>query len=200
MALSHFMYYSLTFHNHIAEYFASNRRPTRLMLEMLKELEGFLDDVTGSDFLMERLAELKQANRNMLGAAATLNELAFRAAEKAANRAFRRISACLQSPEDFGKPAPVMVYFGNRRYQIADGPTVMLTSSEDAVLKSFFLSAMRGPDKVLEKPELVNKSGYADAARILKRIKEKYADTLGLAIKLPGRKGLGGYCVRIERG
>jgi hypothetical protein len=80
---------------------------------------------------------------------------------------------------------PNPVYLGGNRVG-AGGEELVLTEPEDAVLAALVESRSATID------ELRRKSGYEDAAKILKRIVKKFTQ-LAPFITLPGGRGRGGY-------
>jgi hypothetical protein len=89
-------------------------------------------------------------------------------------------------------PAATILSLGNRRYAIKGAAPVIVTEREDAVLQAFL---DHGP---IELPELKRLSGYgAKAPDILRQLAKKYDGTFANAIRMPGRRGQGGYYVRV---
>lgn len=128
MPSSSFVYYSVQFRDRLHECFVKNERPTRSLLVLLKEIEGFLDDVT-DESLLTRLEAIKQANRDMLRTAAMLDKSAFQTALKAWNRACNRAVAYTMSPEDFANPQSAQredsVVLSERQYEILQAMSIL---------------------------------------------------------------------------
>jgi hypothetical protein len=94
-----------------------------------------------------------------------------------------------ENPAD-SQPLPIE-YLGDKNYRVEEH-AVAVEEAEDAVLQAFCKRAKKSPRWIaLSKQKLEELSGYATAARILKRIKDK-RPLLANAIYLPGRKGQGG--------
>jgi hypothetical protein len=79
------------------------------------------------------------------------------------------------------------------RYGIGDADPVTVTDIEDSVLQAF-LSAPS-----MSAPQLVTKISDDRAPRVLGRLRKKYGGIFAPAIRCPGKKGQGGYSVRIRR-
>jgi hypothetical protein len=94
------------------------------------------------------------------------------------------------------KPVPVIVRLADGVYAVEPGDSLplALTDAEDRVLLAF----LRRPAMSLG--ELVDRSGTTHAPRILARLIRKHPE-FAPCIRLPGRRGRGGYAVRIlDRG
>jgi hypothetical protein len=94
-------------------------------------------------------------------------------------------------PRTAAPPAPI-VRVGPGTY-LAPGEAfaVVVSEAEDCVLQSFF----RRPAMTLR--ELVSVSGVSDPAKVLARLVGRYGGSFAPAIRRPGRKGRGGYCVLV---
>jgi hypothetical protein len=104
--------------------------------------------------------------------------------------------ALAKTPPENERPNPapaqaVIISLGNKRYQIDGSQPVTLEFNQDVLLQAF----LEKPS--MNKRQLIGKT-FTDAPRVLKRLKEKYPDTLGQAITLPGGRGKGGYFVHIR--
>jgi hypothetical protein len=95
------------------------------------------------------------------------------------------------SVEGRREPAADICSLGDKRYRVGAEQPVVLTETEDRVLQTF----LEYP--AMDKPKLIQESGYGDAPRILSSISKKYS-TFRPAIILPKRKGQGGYRVNIR--
>jgi hypothetical protein len=85
---------------------------------------------------------------------------------------------------------PTAISFGDGRFQI-DGKELRLDYAEAITLEALVRR------KSASKSDLFDDTGIEDPGRKLKRICEKHPN-FSLYIKLPGRKGRGGYTTRIE--
>jgi len=90
-------------------------------------------------------------------------------------------------------PPNTITSLGNRNYAI-NGKTQHVTPVEDAVL-----TAVLEADGHVDSDGLIRKSGHGSACKIIRGLRRKYGGHLAPAITLPGRKGKGGYVVRIRR-
>jgi hypothetical protein len=105
----------------------------------------------------------------------------------------RAVEEALRQLRDGGQF--VILFLGDRQYQVGDD-VVALNYAEDAVLKAYLKPTKR---RAMQKDQLVNATHRDDAPRILKRLKDNYPNSLGLAIELPaGKKNTGGYRVNIK--
>jgi len=82
---------------------------------------------------------------------------------------------------------------GSGKYRFGQAAAVKVTDTEDTVLQ-----AMLELGGVASKDELCDRSGKADAPRVLTSLRKKYVEVASL-ITLPGKKGTGGYRVRISK-
>jgi hypothetical protein len=103
-------------------------------------------------------------------------------------------------PEQMHVPAaqaveasPCILFWGEGIYSAGDGVPVRVTEPEDNVLQAFLESP------ALDKASLLDKSGENRAARMLKQLQTKYDGRFGPSIRLPGRRGKGGYQVSIAK-
>src|SRR5262249_52134326 len=79
-------------------------------------------------------------------------------------------------------------YFGNRQYASSGCTSPQtLTEREDSVLQAFLGRTS------MDLATLKELSGEQEAARILKRLTRNYGGAFAPSIRLPGRKGKGGY-------
>jgi hypothetical protein len=85
--------------------------------------------------------------------------------------------------------AQAIAWLGGRMYQVGTHLAVTLEQNEHDVLQAL----LNAPGNVLDKPALVRISGYDDAPRVLKRLREKYGSRFAGAIQCPGARGRGGY-------
>jgi hypothetical protein len=85
--------------------------------------------------------------------------------------------------------SPILA-LGNRRYAVSGHGAVTVTYNQDLALQAFLSAGS------LDKPLLQNT--FNDAPRVLRQLKKQYPDTLGKRIFLPGKKGQGGYAVKIR--
>jgi hypothetical protein len=93
-----------------------------------------------------------------------------------------------------GSASPnTILSIGQRRYCIGGSPAVTVEENEDAVLQAFL------EESPLDKNGLIDKAGFLEAPRVLKRLTTKHDGRLAPAIKLPGARGRGGYSVAILR-
>jgi hypothetical protein len=76
---------------------------------------------------------------------------------------------------------------GSGVYRVGDGPPVRLTAAEADLLEAF---ASR---PAMSARELVRVSGWAAARRTLARLRRSYGGLFAGAVRMPGRKGAGGY-------
>ncbi len=104
--------------------------------------------------------------------------------------AFRRNQELQSAREPAGS-----VRLGNFRYRDREGNVIVLAEAQDHVLRSLMLL----PHSSGSKAELIKQSGKEDAARVLAKIREKYPG-LRDDIKLPEKKGQGGYSTSIRDG
>jgi hypothetical protein len=99
------------------------------------------------------------------------------------------------SPDQLRSHSPVahpyILYHGDRRYQVSEGQPFVVTENEDNVLQAF----LGAP--ALDQKMLIRRSGMNDAARSLRALCKKYDGVMASAIRLPGRKGRGGYRVQV---
>jgi HEAT repeat protein len=98
------------------------------------------------------------------------------------------------SPGSVIRPSIVTMarYLGDGRCQVGADPEFRIEEKEAYVLEA--IVELRAADK----KSLIERSGVADAPRILKRIREKYLK-LAPHIVCPGRRGRGGYSTTIVR-
>jgi hypothetical protein len=91
--------------------------------------------------------------------------------------------------------ADTIVYLGQRTYQRGAETAVAVTGGEHAVLQAFL------DCPAMSEADLVRKANDATAGRLLGALctPGKYGGIFAPAITLPGRKGQGGYRVRIRR-
>jgi hypothetical protein len=87
---------------------------------------------------------------------------------------------------------PTIESLGNRVYRLDKGDAVVVDHNEDLVLRAFLKSA------ALDHMRLVDQSGVVNAQKILGNLTKKYEGRFAAAIRLPKRKGRGGYFVRIR--
>jgi hypothetical protein len=111
----------------------------------------------------------------------------------------------IECPPAISSPLPVpaladerttveAVYLGDRRYRVGNAPAIVLTESEDFVLRS--LIDLGG---AADKPKLMEQTGKDDCHRVLAKIRQKYDQVLAPFVSTPGRRGAGGYTTTIRR-
>ncbi len=83
------------------------------------------------------------------------------------------------------------VYLGQGRVRIGNG-TISLAGQEHAVIEALV------DLKAASKSDLETKSGYADAVKVLRRIRDKYP-VLKPYIIMAGKRNSGGYQTTIRR-
>lgn len=86
---------------------------------------------------------------------------------------------------------PTIIHLGQKLYKISRSEPIVVTDVEDAVLQAF----IKNPG--MDNAQLVEKSGYPNAANILRAFVKKHNGIFAPAIRLPGGKGKGGYSVAI---
>jgi hypothetical protein len=91
------------------------------------------------------------------------------------------------------EPATI-VYHGEREYSMGGNQPVALTETEHMVLQAFLVPPARA---ALDKPTLCERS-VEHAPVVLRELKKKYNGRFAAAITTPGKKGAGGYRVRIR--
>ena len=91
--------------------------------------------------------------------------------------------------------ADTIVYLGQRTYRIGDATAVEVTDGEHAVLQAFL------DCPALSEADLARKTNDEAAGRLLRALctPQKYGGVFARAITPPGRRGQGGYRVRIRR-
>jgi hypothetical protein len=87
----------------------------------------------------------------------------------------------------------VILYFGEALYKIGSTSPKTLEFTEDTVLQAF----LERPNMQTEM--LKNTSGITKAPEVLRNLAKKYDGIFAPAIDLPGKKGRGGYTVRIRK-
>ena len=88
--------------------------------------------------------------------------------------------------------APTIRYLGEKAYSIGSSLPVTVTDAEHAILQEFIATPTMDTDL------LQSKAGNNRAPRILGQLTKKYNAVFSPAIRLPGRKGKGGYHVFIQ--
>jgi hypothetical protein len=73
------------------------------------------------------------------------------------------------------------------------GPPVAMDFSEDCVLTAFLARPC------WHLPELVRHTGVNHAHKVLARLTTKYGGRFATAIRRPGKRGQGGYHVRVQK-
>jgi len=91
------------------------------------------------------------------------------------------------------EPDPTIIARGDRQYSIGDGGTVVVGVEEDAVLTAFLKQS------AMETNQLKANVGYTNPGRVIRALQSKYGGRFAPAIVTPGRKGKGGYQIRIRR-
>jgi hypothetical protein len=85
-----------------------------------------------------------------------------------------------------------IVSLGDRQYRIGARAPRAVTASEDAVLNAFI------NHPAMDDPKLkIQAKGVTEPGKTLRDLRKKYDGEFAPAIKLPGKKGKGGYHVRI---
>jgi hypothetical protein len=103
-----------------------------------------------------------------------------------------------------GAETPVVIIsLGGCQYAVA-GQTYRVTDAENAVLQAFLpaAGAQLGDSTgtvALSQGDLIDKTGWNHAPKVLKKLLSKYNRAFAPAIRLPGGKGQGGYTVGIKR-
>jgi hypothetical protein len=82
-----------------------------------------------------------------------------------------------------------ILYVGGRRYQLGQ-KQVTVTDKEDKILQTFLVK------NSMDNAALVHLTGDLYAARVVRSLRRKYG--FGNAIAVPGKRGAGGYFVRIR--
>jgi hypothetical protein len=86
-----------------------------------------------------------------------------------------------------------IVSLGDLCYQVGEHDPVTVSENEDNVLQAFLAAASMNAE------QLVQEAGFDRAPRVLGNLRTRYGGILRPAIRCPGRKGGGGYHVRIRR-
>jgi len=89
------------------------------------------------------------------------------------------------------QPDDKIQFLGNRQYLIGKHPPITLTDNEDNVLQAFLKQSS------MDESQLIEQAGFDRAPRVLRELRDKYDKRFAPAIKTPGRKGSGGYQVKI---
>lgn len=82
------------------------------------------------------------------------------------------------------------IMLGKEKYRI-DGRDIAVTYKEGAVLTVLI------SDGPLTKAELIDRSGYEDADRVLGKLRNGYEGAFAKVIRCPGGRGKGGYSTSI---
>lgn len=91
------------------------------------------------------------------------------------------------------KPAAVIVQVSDRGFAVDGGEPISVTAMEAAILGAFAKCA-----RPMTTAELERESGYQNPRKVLAGFVKKHAGTpFAAAVRLPGRKGGGGYFVRV---
>ena len=85
---------------------------------------------------------------------------------------------------------PTIFRHSLRCYSLEQRPPVTVTREEDSILTAFQKRCMP-----METAELENLSGVTNPSRVMKRLAHTFA---AAAVRLPGKKGAGGYFVRVK--
>jgi hypothetical protein len=88
--------------------------------------------------------------------------------------------------------ADEIVSLGNRAYKVGNSEPVIVTESEDDVFQAFL------ENEAMDQATLCEKAGHEP--RVLRAIIYKYRGVFAPAIRMPGKKGIGGYYVKIRAG
>jgi hypothetical protein len=92
------------------------------------------------------------------------------------------------------EPAPDSIVFVKAGvYRIGDGEPIKVEESDDDVLRAFL------DTPAMNRPQLTEHFGDGNAPRVLKRLTKKYGGVFARHIRLPGKRGQGGYHVNIRR-
>lgn len=86
---------------------------------------------------------------------------------------------------------PPVWYHGGQGYSL-DGDPIALTEEEHKVLKAFAANPT-----AMTKPELAEAADVENVPRVLADLTKRYNGVFGPAIRRPGRKGQGGYFIRV---
>jgi hypothetical protein len=86
----------------------------------------------------------------------------------------------------------VIIRLGEREYRIGDAEPITVSDNEDSVLQAFLRQAS------MDGPALVENAGFERAPKVLRDLKVNYDGIFGPAIRMPGKKGKGGYHVAIR--
>ncbi len=101
------------------------------------------------------------------------------------------------NPEEDGQTTlplgAIIISHGNRQYSMAGHTLLTVDDNEDSVLQAFLTQPS------MNHPTLIQLAGFDCAPRVLKGLTEKYNAVFALAVRLPRRKGAGGYTVAIQR-
>jgi len=91
---------------------------------------------------------------------------------------------------------PIIWSHGGSAYSRDGADSYAVNTEEDNILQSFLESG-----KAMDSSTLTDKSGVTNIARVMKRLQGGYGGIFSDAIRLPGKKGTGGYfaCVRTLR-
>jgi hypothetical protein len=94
----------------------------------------------------------------------------------------------------------VIISLGERLYKVGDRDPILVTDNEDNTLLTCLEGQPAGEDLfVLDFDKLTDGGAHVSQASTLNRLQTKYEGYFAGAIRLPGRKGGGGYKVRIRR-
>jgi hypothetical protein len=95
-------------------------------------------------------------------------------------------------PKRRKKNSVCIIFLGNRQYRVGESTPVTVEENEDNVLQAFLKQS------TMDEQTLVAKSGVDHARKVLGKLKTKYDAIMKRAIRLPGRRGNGGYYVAIK--
>src|SRR5262249_41102139 len=103
----------------------------------------------------------------------------------------RAIIAAIQGTRK--SPAGCIVSLGDRKYQIAGHPAVVVTEREENVLAAFLKKS------VMDSRELGKATGLEPriGVQIMRRLTKKYGEQFKPAIFFPLKKGSGGYRITV---
>jgi hypothetical protein len=116
------------------------------------------------------------------------------AARKELARFLRRHAApppC-QLGDNGNDPPDCVISMGERQYRINGSDPLVVTAPEDCVLKAFL------GQPAMDEPTLKLKTKIEEAAKVLRALEKGYGKVFAPAIRLAGKKGTGGYHVRIK--
>jgi hypothetical protein len=88
-------------------------------------------------------------------------------------------------------PDDIIWHVGERQYRVGKW-SGLVSDAEDDVLQTFV------DQPAQDRATLMARSGREDPGRVLRDLRKKYGGVFAAAVHPPGKKGRGGYCVRVE--